>query len=193
MAQPDVDAVAQPGVDSVAQAVVDAVAQPEVDSVAQSPAEPVAEPEADSVAQRHVEAKAQAAVEAEAQPHVEATAHPVVDAVEQHAAPDEAPTVASDRFTTTDALLAIVEDGSVRLLSGKYLIPLAEGWTGFWAKIFDLYPASFDGSPFLMRSRKSPCQNASALGHHIRRRSPEAPTGLARGGLLRPLKIGNNR
>ena len=132
MAQPDVDAVAQPGVDSVAQAFVDAVAQPQVDSVAEP----------------HFEAKAQAAVEAEAQPHVEAAAHPVVDAVEQHAAPDEAPTVASDRFTTTDALLAIVEGGSVRFLSGKYLIRLAEGWTGFWAKIFDLYPAFFDWSPF---------------------------------------------
>ena len=141
VAQPDVDAVAQPGVDSVAQSPAEPVAQPEVDSVAQSPAEPVAEPEVDSVAQPHVEAKAQAAVEA----------------VEQHAAPDEAPTVASDRFTTTGALLATVADGSVRPLSGKYLIRLAEGWMGIWAKIFDFYPASFDGSPFLMRSRKSPC------------------------------------
>ena len=117
------------------------MAQPEVDSVAQPDVDAVAEPEVDSVAQ----------------PHVEAAAHPVVDAVEQHAAPDEAPTVASDRFTTTGALLATVADGSVPLLSSMYLIRLAEGWMGFWAKIFDLYPASFDGSPFLMRSRTPPC------------------------------------
>ena len=128
--------MAQPEVDSVAQPDVDAVAQPEVDSVAQSPAEPVAEPEVDSVAQ----------------PHVEAAAHPVVDAVEQHAAPDEAPTVVSDRFTTTGALLATVADGSVRPLSGKYLIRLAEGWMGCWAKIFDfiqrlLTGLSFDAKP----------------------------------------------
>ena len=76
------------------------------------------------------------------------TAQPEVDAVEHHAAPDEAPTVASDRFTTIKALLATVEDGSVRPLSGRYLIRLAEGWVGLWAKIFDLDPASFGGFVF---------------------------------------------
>ena len=85
-----------------------------------------------------------------AQPEVGVAAQPA-------AAPDEAPTVASGLFTTMEALLATVEDGSVGPLSGKYLIRLAEGWMGFWAKIFDLYPASFDGSPFLMRSRTPPC------------------------------------
>ena len=100
----------------------------------------MAQPEVDSVAQPDVDSVAQSPAEPVAQPEV--------DAVEQLAAPDEAPTVASDRFTTTGALLATVADGSVRPPSGKYLIRLAEGWMGFWAKIFDLYPASFDGSPF---------------------------------------------
>ena len=101
----------------------------------------MAQPEVDSVAQPEVGAAAQPVFDAEAQPEVGAAAQPAV-------APDAAPTVASDRFTTTEALLATVEDGSVRPLSGRYLIRLAEGWMGFWAKIFDLYPASFGGSVF---------------------------------------------
>ena len=170
--QPDVGSAAQPHVEAAAQPVVDTVAQPRRRrrgaarsrlcgagrrrrrGAARSRLCGAVSRRARGGARSRLcgaapaEAKAQAAVEAEAQPHVEAAAHPVVDAVEQHAAPDEAPTVASDRFTTTGALLATVADGSVRPLSGKYLIRLAEGWMGFWAKIFDFYPASFDGSPF---------------------------------------------
>ena len=59
-----------------------------------------------------------------------------------------APTGYSDRFTTTEASLATVEDGSVRPLSGRHLIRLAEGSMGFWAQIFDLDPTSFGGSVF---------------------------------------------
>ena len=74
-----------------------------------------------SMAQPEVDVAAQPAVEAEAQPDVDAAA-------QQYAAPDPSPTVASGHFTTTEALLATVEDGSVGPLSGRYLIQLAEGW-----------------------------------------------------------------
>ena len=77
---------------------------------------------------------AQPAIEVEAQPKVGAAAQPA-------AAPDEEPTVASAPFTTTKALLATVEDGSVGHLSGKYLIRLVEGWIGFWAEIINSDPA----------------------------------------------------
>ena len=91
----------------------------------------MAQPEVDSVAQPDVDSVAQSPAEPVAQPEV--------DAVEQLAAPDEAPTVASDRFTTTGALLATVADGSVRPPSGKYLIR-------FWAKRL-LTGLPFDAKP----------------------------------------------
>ena len=73
-----------------------------------------------SMAQPEVDVAAQPAVEPEAQPDVDAAA-------QKHAAPDPSPTVASGNFTATGALLATVEDGSIRPLSGRYLVQLAQG------------------------------------------------------------------
>ena len=87
-------------------------------------------------AQPEVDVAAQPAVEAEAQPDADAAA-------QQHAAPDPSPTVASGHFTTTEALLATVEDGSVGPLSGRYLMGLAEGWMGFPVEMFISDPVFF--------------------------------------------------